>query len=171
MYLVKRNFINQLKINNSLIYLIVLGFYSILAQVIILRELNVAFYGVELIYIISIAFWLLGTAAGASYGRHSYIPGEKNIHLLLILSGLFLLLDIVFIRGIRNIFGGVEGGYLSFPIQISGLVIALIPVSFFAGLMFQWVAKKYVTGNKTLAKAYSVESIGGVIGGLSSTLF
>ncbi len=82
-----------------------------------------------------------------------------------------MLIDIVFLRGIRIIFGGVEGGYLPFTTQIAGLVISLLPVSFFAGLMFQWIAKKYISENETLAKAYSIESIGGIIGGLSSTLF
>lgn len=171
MYLVKRNFINNITISHSIIYLIIIGFYSILGQVVILRELNVAFYGIELIYIISFAFWLIGTAAGASYGRRSFIPKERDIYSLFIISSLVLLIDIVFIRGLRNIFGGVEGGYLPFTTQIAGLVISLLPVSFFVGLMFQWIAKKYIRENETLAKAYAIESIGGVIGGLISTLF
>ena len=171
MFLVKKNFISQLKISDSIIYLITTGFYSILGQVVILRELNVAFYGIELIYIISFAFWLIGTAVGVAYGRRSIIPENKNIHTLFTLSACVLLIDIVFLRGIRIIFGGVEGGYLHFTAQIAGLVLSLLPVSFFAGLMFQWIAKKYISENETLAKAYSIESIGGIIGGLSSTLF
>ena len=138
---------------------------------IILRELNVAFFGIELIYILSFGFWLIGTAVGAHAGHLSVIPKEKTIIILFLLSALILLLDIVFIRGIRKIFGGVEGGYLPFTAQIAGLVIALLPVSFFSGVMFQWIAKRFISENETLAKAYSVESIGGVIGGLSSTLF
>jgi len=171
MFLVNRNFINQLNINHTVIYLITAGFYSILGQVVILRELNVAFYGIELIYILSFGFWLIGTAVGVFVGRSSIIPKEKTIYSLFILSALVLLIDIAFIRGIRKIFGGVEGGYLPFTTQITGLLIALLPVSFFAGIMFQWVAKKYISENETLAKAYSIESIGGVIGGLSSTIF
>jgi spermidine synthase len=147
------------------------GFYSILGQVVILRELNVAFYGIELVYIISFAFWLIGTAVGVSYGRRQIIPKEKNILVLFILSACALIIDIVFLRGIRIIFGGVEGGYLPFTTQIAGLVLSLLPVSFFAGLMFHWIAKKYIGENETLAKAYSIESIGGIIGGLGSTLF
>ncbi|MEJ2614553.1 MAG: hypothetical protein P8Z35_06330, partial [Ignavibacteriaceae bacterium] len=171
MFLVKRNFINQLKISHSYIYLITTGFYSILGQVVILRELNVAFYGIELVYIISFAFWLIGTAVGVSYGRRPIIPEEKNILLLFIISACVLIIDVFFLRGIRIIFGGVKGAYLPFTTQIAGLVLSLLPVSFFAGLMFQWIAKKYISENETLAKAYSIESIGGIIGGLSSTLF
>jgi len=171
MFLVKRKFIRRLNVNRTSIYLIAAGFYSILGQVIILRELNVAFYGIELIYILSFAFWLIGTATGAVIGRRSFFPKENIIHILFILSAFVLLIDIVFIRGIRIIFGGVGGGYLPFTTQIIAMIIALLPVSFLSGLMFQWIAKEFINDNGTLARAYSIESFGGVAGGLSSTLF
>lgn len=114
---------------------------------------------------------MIGSAAGVGIGRSSFIPKEKNIQtLFLLLSGL-LLIDIIFIRAIRKIFSGIEGEYLPFTTQIIGLVIALIPVSATAGLMFQWTAKRYINENETLAKAYSIESAGGILGGLCSTLF
>jgi len=40
-----------------------------------------------------------------------------------------------------------------------------------SGLLSQWTAKAYVTTGKTLAIAYAIESAGGLIGGLFSTLF
>jgi hypothetical protein len=61
-----------MKINTAVVYLFVVGLYSILGQVVILRELNVAFYGIELIYLLSFTFWMLGTAIGATLGRRSY---------------------------------------------------------------------------------------------------
>jgi spermidine synthase len=159
-----------MKIRNNIIYLIAVGFFSILGQVVILRELNVAFYGIELIYILSFAFWLLGTAIGAALGRRSYIPDEKAIHLVFILSAILLIADITFIREIRNIFGGVQGGYLPFTSQIVGLLIALFPIGLLIGLLFQWTAKRFVSTNNTLAIAYAIESAGGVLGALGSTL-
>jgi spermidine synthase len=159
-----------MKINTGVVYLFVVGFYSILGQVVILRELNVTFYGIELIYLLSFTFWMLGTAVGATLGRRSYIPTESNILSLLLLSSILLIADLVFIRGIRNILGGVPGGYLPFSLQISGLIIALLPIGLLAGLLFQWTAKKFVSENRTLAKAYAIESAGGIVGGLSSTL-
>lgn len=171
MFSVNRNFINSIKARNAVVYLIAVGFFSILGQVVILRELNVAFYGIELIYILSFGFWLAGTAIGAAVGHRSYVPKEKNIQLLFLISSVLLLIDIVFIRGIRILFGGVEGGYLPFLIQIAGLIIALLPISILSGLLFQHTAKRFVYENGTLAKAYSIESAGGVLGGLSSTLF
>jgi len=65
--------------NNALpVYLLITGFISILGQVVILRELNVAFYGIELIYIIALGIWLLGTAAGTISGK--YIFTNLPIH-------------------------------------------------------------------------------------------
>jgi spermidine synthase len=171
MYLVNQNFTDQLKSSSSIIYLIAVGFFSILGQVVVLRELNVTFFGIELIYILSFTFWLLGTAIGAAVGRRSFIPKEKNIHALFLLSTILLIVDIIFIRDIRNIFGGIRGGYLPFLIQLSALSIALLPIGFLAGFLFQWTAKRFVIKNETLAKAYAIESAGGVLGGLSSTLF
>jgi spermidine synthase len=171
MYLVNRNFINQLKIRTTSIYLLAVGFFSILGQVVILRELNVAFYGIELIYILSFAFWLSGTAIGAALGFKSSIPLDKNIQGLFLISAILLIADMIFIRGIRNLFGGVQGGYLPFLKQIIGLIIALLPIGLLSGLLFQWSAKKIVSENGTLAKAYAIESAGGVLGGLCSTLF
>ena len=45
--------------------LFVIGFISMLGQVIILREFLVAFYGIELICALAIGVWLLWTGTGA----------------------------------------------------------------------------------------------------------
>ena len=113
-----------MKSRSTGVYLAAVGFFSILGQVALLRELNVAFYGIELIYILSFAFWLLGTAIGAAFGHRRFIPEEITIRFFSLLFAVLLIADIVFIRGMRNLFGAVQGGYLSFPVQITGLVIA-----------------------------------------------
>ncbi len=151
-------------------YLLIVGLVSILGQVIILRELNVAFYGIELIYILSFGFWLFGTSIGAIAGKKSFTPTKKQISLPAFLFGILLISDVYFIRSLRYLSGYVPGVFLPFEIQITALAAALIPASFLTGLMFQWAAKIYIERNKTLAKAYAVESFGGVLGGLISTL-
>jgi spermidine synthase len=167
---VSRNFINPQRISSTPVYLITVGFVSILGQVVILRELDVAFYGVELIYILSLGLWLLGTAIGAAFGRRIYVPRERNVQILFLLTAAVLMIEIVFIRGVRKIFGGVSGGFLPFHLQIIGMTLAILPSSFLAGVLFQWAAKRFLLENRTLAEAYSLESAGGVLGGLSSTL-
>ncbi len=51
-----------------------------------------------------------------------------------------------------------------------GLVLAILPLSVLTGILFQWVARRLLLENRTLAEAYSLESAGGVLGGLASTL-
>jgi len=46
-----------------------IGLISLLSQVILLRELAIAFYGVELIYLFALGVWLFFTAAGAMLSR------------------------------------------------------------------------------------------------------
>ncbi|HUI30201.1 MAG TPA: hypothetical protein VLX91_08280 [Candidatus Acidoferrales bacterium] len=165
-----RSFIKLARISSSPVYLITVGFVSMLGQVVILRELDVAFYGIELVYILSLGFWLLGTAIGAAFGRHARVPEEKNVRMLFLLIASVLVIDIAFIRGVRRMFGGVTGGYLPFQLQMAGLVLAILPSSILTGLLFQFTARKFLAENRTLAEAYSLESAGGVLGGLSSTL-
>ncbi len=148
-----------------------IGFISILGQVVLLRELNVSFYGVELIYLLALGIWLLCTAMGVVAGHWFKFPSLKHIAGIFILFGMILPLDIVFIRASRMIFGGIPGAYLTFFQQFVIAIISILPSSFLSGLLFQWSAKTYVATNRTLASAYAIESLGGIIGGLFSTLF
>ncbi|HKJ70019.1 MAG TPA: hypothetical protein VKA68_18855 [bacterium] len=152
-----------------IIYLLLIGFFSILGQVTILRELNVAFYGVELIYILAIGVWLFGSALGAILGRKSYVPSVRTIAVISMITGVCLIADIAFVRGTRVLFAGIPGGYLPFPLQLLAVILILLPVSGLLGLLFQWVAKRYVEAERTLAQAYAIESAGGLLGGLAST--
>ena len=65
--------------------LFIIGFLSILGQVVLLRELNVAFYGSELIYTLALGFWLLWTATGAASGRRRFVPTTLQVRVLLLL--------------------------------------------------------------------------------------
>lgn len=151
--------------------LFAIGLISILGQVVLLRELNVSFYGVELIYLLAMGIWLFWTAVGAVIGRRNHSPSINGIAALFMIFGIVLPLDILFIRSSRLIFGGVPGAYLTFYQQLMVAVIAILPAGLLSGLLFQRTAKAYAATNKTLAAAYAIESAGGLIGGLFSTLF
>ncbi|MGA2331595.1 MAG: hypothetical protein ABSG75_07530 [Syntrophales bacterium] len=148
-----------------------IGLVSILGQVVLLRELNVSFYGVELIYLLALGVWLFWTAIGALVGRRTDFPSGKALALLFIIFGIFLPLDIVFIRGSRLLFGGVPGAYLSFLQQFTIAIVSLMPAGILSGILFQFTAKLYVAKGKTVAAAYAIESLGGLMGGLAATLF
>jgi spermidine synthase len=153
------------------ISLLAIGLISILGQVVLLRELNVSFYGIELIYLLAMGTWLFWTAVGAVIGRRVHFPSFNHIAVLFIIFGIAIPLDIVFIRSSRLIFGGIPGAYLTFFQQLIVVIISVLPAGLLSGLLFQWTAKTYVTTGRTLAVAYAIESAGGLIGGLFSTLF
>jgi len=152
------------------LYLFIIGFISILGQVVILRELTVAFYGVELIYILAIGIWLFWTAIGAAIGRRDATPRTSAVLLLLLCFSILLPIDVAFIRALRLFFSGIPGTYLPFGQQLLAIAMTLLPLGLLLGLLFQWAAKLYIAQNKTLAVAYAIESAGGVLGGLASTL-
>ena len=154
-----------------IISLFFIGLVSILGQVILLREINVSFYGVELIYLLALGVWLFWTAIGALVGRRTEFPSGKTLALLFIIFGILLPLDIVFIRASRLLVGGVPGAYLSFLQQFTIAVISLMPAGILSGILFQFTAKLYVAKGKTVAIAYAIESLGGLMGGLAATLF
>lgn len=151
-------------------HLFLIGFISILGQVAILRELNVLFFGVELVYVLSIGVWMCWTAVGAVIGKRTYTPSVKTMRLLFVLFGALLPIEIAFTRSARMIFGGIAGSYLPIWCQFAVMTIVLFPIGIILGLLFQWAAKRHIGNNGTLAGAYAIESAGGIAGGLASTL-
>ena len=150
--------------------LFIVGLISILGQVVLLRELNVASFGVELVYILALGFWLAATALGALSCRSSRAtrPGLLTIPLLLFAA--LLPLAVAFARGSRVLAGGVPGAYLPFGEQIVTIGITLLPAGFLTGWLFRRAAGLFVSEGRTVAAAYAIESAGGIAGGLVSSL-
>ena len=151
-------------------FLFLVGLLSILGQVALLRELTVAFYGIELAYLLAIGIWLLATATGAVAGRRRSLPSPRTVELLFLAFAAVIVLDMVFLRASRVLFSGVPGAYLPFPRQLAAMAVALLPVGFLLGLLFQLAARIYVAGRRTLALAYAIESAGGLAGGIVATV-
>jgi len=151
--------------------LFLIGCISIPAQVILLRELNAAFYGVDLICILAMGVWLFWTAAGVMTGRRNHIPSEKALSRAFLLFAFFLPLEIILIRFSPVLSGAVPGTYLSLEKQMTVIFLSLLPAAFLTGLLFQWAAKRFVSAKQTLALAYAIECTGGLTGGLASALF
>ncbi len=150
--------------------LFAVGAIALLAQVVLLRECEVAFFGSELVLVLGLGAWLLGTAAGAAPGRGAQPPGERAVRRLFVALGLLLPLAVVLARGVRILFGGVPGAYLPFERQLLALALCLVPVSLLLGLLFQWTARRFIATGRSPAAAYALESAGGLLGGLLATL-
>ena len=157
--------------SSSTTRLCLIGFISILGQVILLRELSVAYYGVELIYTLAIGIWLIFNGLGTAIGRRGEQPSSKQVHFLFLLLSIAIPAGIVFIRSIRIVFFGTPGAYLPLHIQLSAVAATLLPFGLLLGLLFRWTARAYIKEGKSLAAAYALESIGGIAGGMCATLF
>jgi spermidine synthase len=152
-------------------YLFAIGFVGILGQVVLLRELSVASYGIELIYILAIGIWLFSSACGAMICRRESHPSFRRIRFLFVLFSVSLPMDIAFVRSVRLLFANTTGAYLPFHAQIIALCASILPLGLILGLLFQWAAKIYIKDGKSLAAAYGIESLGGLAGGICATLF
>ena len=152
------------------IALFLTGFLSLVGQIVLLRELDVAFYGVELVYLIALGLWLLFAALGTLMGREKGSPRPGRTATYFLLFALFLPLGIVLLRASRGLFGGVPGAYLPFARQAAALAITLLPAGCLSGLLFRSAAGYYTAKKGTLAGAYGIESFGGLAGGLLTTL-
>jgi len=151
-------------------YLFVVGLISILGQVVLLRELSVAFYGVDLIYTLALGIWLLWTAVGAAVGGRRPDPPLVWVRRLFLSFALLLLPEVAFIRSVRVLFSEVPGAYLPFAGQILAMAAALMPAGLLSGMIFPWAAKACVSQGRTLPEAYAFESAGGLAGGLCATV-
>lgn len=150
-----------------------IGLVSLLGQIVLLRELSVATYGVELIYLLGMACWLIGSSLGAGLGRRRSAAGYFTVLWIFLLYSLLLPLDIVFLRLSRWLLGGVTGAFLPFHLQMLTLVMSVIPLSFLMGMAFQraasiWIAESSKTN--ALARAYGWECVGSVAAGGLATL-
>ncbi len=152
------------------LHLFAVGAIALLAQVVLLRECEVAFFGSELVLVLGLGAWLLGSAAGAAPGRGARPPGEHAVRRLFVALGVLLPLALVLARCVRILFGGVPGAYLPFGRQLLALALCLVPVSLLLGLLFQWTARRFIATGRSPASAYAIESAGGLLGGLLATL-
>jgi len=149
--------------------LFTLGLISILGQVTLLRELAVAFYGVELIYLLAMGVWLLWTGSGALLRGRSD-PSLIQTGRFFLIFAVLLPVTIAFIRSLRLWLAAAPGAYLPFTAQLLAIFLSLFPVGLLLGLLFQWCARGYLASCGTLASAYAIESAGGMAGGMLSTL-
>jgi len=151
--------------------LFIIGLISILGQVVLLRELNVALYGVELFYILALGMWLLWSAAGTWIGSRINAASTWTTPALFLFWAVFLLLEVLFVRGSRVLFSGVPGAYLPFFQQFGIVILAMLPPGVLLGWLFRDSAQAYCQDGRTLAAAYAVECTGGMLGGLLATGF
>ncbi len=157
------------KMNYIFIFgILIVGASGIVAQVLLLRELLVSFYGNELILGIILANWLIAEALGA-FLLGKFVERVKNkfnaFVILEIIFSLFLPLSIYFSRVFKNFLGITFGEALSLGTIFYVSFFIILPVGFCHGGLFSVSSKIY----RSIGKVYSLEIIGTIIGGLVLT--
>jgi spermidine synthase len=151
--------------------LFLVGFLAMAGQVVLLRELAAASFGVELVYLLGLGLWLAAGATGAlAGGREAAPPFDRRLDRAFPLFALLLLAEILFLRGSRVLLGGVPGAYLPLGRQAVTVFLGIAPAGAFLGWCFVRAARQAAAGGTSLARAYGWESLGGVAGSVAATL-
>ncbi len=150
--------------------LFLVGLLALLCQVVLLRELNVAFFGVELVYAVALAAWMAGSAAGAAFLPRRAAATAGRLSWLIAVAAAALPFEVALVRVSRLAVGGVPGAFLPFEQQVLVLAAAVLPASLTLGVAFRWAAELAAAEGRTLARAYAIESAGACAGAALATL-
>jgi spermidine synthase len=123
------------------VFFLLLGFISILAQLVLLREFLKSFHGNELVIAVFLAVWMILTASGARIGSSNRVRiTSRTVYILLVLLGLLpLLIHLLLILVNRFIF---LPGYL--PGLVDSVTIMVLLTGLFtmvSGFLFGSVSK------------------------------
>ena len=150
------------------IALAVIGFTSMIGQVVLMRELVATFYGNELVFGLILAAWLLWVAAGsAGLGRlaegRDLGPGAFAAGLAL--AALFLPAQIALTRAIRVLLDITPGALVSFGSMAWSIFIILAPLCLLLGWQFTLGSRLLAERGGTVGRAYVYEGWGAAISG------
>ena len=149
--------------------LAVIGFTSMIGQVVLMRELVATFYGNELVFGLILAAWLLWVAAGsAGLGRlaegRKLGPGAFATGLAL--AALFLPAQIALTRAIRVLLDITPGALVSFGSMAWSIFLILAPLCLLLGWQFTLGSRLLAGRGGTVGRAYVYEGWGAAIGGV-----
>ena len=158
--------------------LVLIGFTAVIAQIVLMRELIVVFYGNEISLGLMLASWLFWTAVGSGVAGRLAVRWEKT-HLLV--AALQALISVAFpvtvwaVRSVRNLFHPLPGEILGpGPMILTSLAI----LSFFcaiSGCLFAAGSRLYASMHRTstataTGAVYLLEALGSGIGGILASL-
>lgn len=160
-----------------------LGAYSLTAQVLIIREFLVIFYGNELCLGLVFGGWFVGIALGAGIGGACLRDDEEGVkgnssnkalnqYLgLMLASPIVLIAQIVAIRGVRGFLGIPPGESIALASMTVASMVLVAPFSALVGAMFPAACVYLGGGARGIGRVYVWEAVGSMSGGLLLTFF
>lgn len=161
----------------TILAVIIIGLSGIIAQILLLRELLITFYGNELSIGIILANWLILEAAGAFFLGRSIERLKRKLELFIgtnIVFSLSFPAAIYAARIIKNILGLTAGEAVGLmPIIFSSFLI-LFFIGLTHGALFTFGCKIYSLYSKkddalSVGNVYIYETLGTIIGGIGLT--
>ncbi|MCS7250695.1 MAG: hypothetical protein NZ608_07230, partial [candidate division WOR-3 bacterium] len=152
--------------NKEIIFIIITGFSGIVAQLLLIREMFIIYYGNEFTLGTILANWLILEAIGSFYlGRKI-----KNYNLLILLFIISLPLSLTILRNLKNILSLPFGQTIPIPLIFLSSLFILLPVSISHGALFTSFAQ-YLSflHKKGIAFTYIYETLGTILGGVIFT--
>ncbi|MCK4652885.1 MAG: fused MFS/spermidine synthase [Candidatus Cloacimonetes bacterium] len=162
---------------NLILALLIMGFSGIVAQILLLRELLITFYGNELSIGIILANWLILEAFGCFFIGKRAEWVKKPIQGFIILQLIFSLslpFAVYLIRIFKEVIGYTAGEGLGLIPMLYSSFLILSLVSITHGALFTFGCKIYSLyskkqGAKSIGKVYIYETLGTIAGGVAFT--
>lgn len=146
------------------LFFLLLGYVSIMAQLVLLREFIKTLHGNELFIGIFLSLWMVLAATGARTGAHSRakISLNKLLAILLFMGTAPLAIYLALILITRFLFlPGFEPGILP---SITTMVLLTGPLALSSGFLFAYVSKSVIQG-KGDGTYYRLDSLGSLLAG------
>ncbi|MCF8369617.1 MAG: hypothetical protein K9G76_11280 [Bacteroidales bacterium] len=160
--------------NNIKFSIFLVGFTTLVTQIILLRYFLMIFSGNELVIGIILSNWMLITALGAYLGKKINLYPNKTGTLVLshLLLGILPLLMALAIFYLRNIVFPPGRTINLIEIYVSSLFL-LLPFCLVSGALFTLLSYHLSEIFKTdkINQVYALEAIGGIVGGLLFNFF
>lgn len=146
------------------------GLFTIIAQLLILREVAFLFFSNELFLGTYLAAWLFWVGLGSLFVKRLLKdrPAKSLLRYSFLALSVFLPIQILAIRFLKNVF---SFGMVAGPLTMIAFVMAVMaPFCFIIGSQFS-IACAAAKGENALNRVYRYETLGSVAGGVVFTYF
>jgi spermidine synthase len=144
------------------------GFTSIIAQILLMRELVATFYGNELLLGLVFMAWLAWVAVG-SWGLARLAArrqsGIGTFAAGLVFAGTLLPAQMALVRDVRVLLGVTPGAFVEFGPMVAAVILIPAPLCLLIGFLFTLGTRLTVEEGGAASQAYVWESAGAVLGG------
>ena len=151
---------------------LLLGFTSLLAQTLLIREFLISFYGNELIIGVVLANWIILAAIGSIYASRLSLKNSRPILIYAILQtgiSLYLPIGVLLIRLIKNILGLSLGEGMAILPTLTTSFFILAPLTILVGAQFPFACRILSDFSKrplqAVGRIYVVEAMGFILAG------